>query len=115
MSLQALHEQLATMLATMDTYQWTGRVTQMIGLLVESRGPAVANTTAVGRQLIHHVDGDIGTVGVVAGEHINRQRGSRGGRHNVGLAALSGFPAATSTAIMIAAVSVSCGSSLECV
>jgi len=42
LNLQALHEQLATMLATMDTYQWTGRVTQMIGLLVESSGPAAA-------------------------------------------------------------------------
>src|SRR5277367_152685 len=42
LNLQALHERLATMLATMDTYQWTGRVTQMIGLLVESSGPAAA-------------------------------------------------------------------------
>jgi flagellum-specific ATP synthase len=42
LNLQALHQQLAAMLATMETYQWTGRVTQMIGLLVESSGPAAA-------------------------------------------------------------------------
>jgi flagellum-specific ATP synthase len=37
-NLQALQNQLGSM----ETYQWTGRVTQMIGLLVESQGPVAA-------------------------------------------------------------------------
>jgi len=36
--LQAFHEKLAGM----ETVQWTGQITEMIGLLVESRGPAAA-------------------------------------------------------------------------
>ena len=38
MNLQAFHEHMAHM----ETYQWTGQVTEMIGLLVESKGPAAA-------------------------------------------------------------------------
>src|SRR5277367_6898310 len=38
MKLQAFHERLAQM----ETYQWTGQVTELIGLLIESNGPAAA-------------------------------------------------------------------------
>src|SRR5271165_4569497 len=38
MTLQAFQEKLARM----DTFQWTGQITEMIGLLVESKGPAAA-------------------------------------------------------------------------
>ena len=38
MKLQLFHEKLAHM----ETVQWTGQITEMIGLLVESRGPAAA-------------------------------------------------------------------------
>ena len=68
-----------------------------------------------GREFEHYIDGSLACVGMIVGEDIDRV--GPGGRASdiIALAPFAGFSvAATSPATMIAASSVSSGSSSEC-